>query len=434
MSFPKLGAFVACVSYALACPAFAAEQKTVPVRRLIERALERNPRLAAAREAARAEEARPGTLAALPDPVLSWEAWNTPESLAPNRADNNIFKIAQRFPYPGKLASLAGEVREAAAVAREEIAARELDVVAAVKRAYAELWQIEERLRVHARDRELSRRLAAVAEHRYGVGGASQSDVLRAHTEATRLANVVETDAIERDAVVARLNALTADPPETPIAQAEEPSALRLPTDARDLVRRALEHRPDLLGKRAAIRRAEAALGAARIAGRPDFELSFSRFVNHDSRDGFGAMASVTLPFAWREKYDAAITVEDRRLAAARSELRAAEDLAASEVVQALAMARAAHRRRELYLAAHLPQAEQAMRVSLAGFETGTLAFSDWMESFRDVERIHLEHVEASAEVGVAVADLERAVGADLTDLALPSHPAAHSAAKEQAK
>ena len=159
MSFPKALSALA-ISLAGAFPIAAVAAETIAVRDLVARALERNPSLAAARERVRAAEARPAVLGALPDPVLSWEAWNAPDSFAPNRADNNIFKLSQRLPFPGKLAAAANEEREAIGLSRAEVSVRELELIAAVKRAYAELWKIEESVRVHARDRAIARRLA----------------------------------------------------------------------------------------------------------------------------------------------------------------------------------------------------------------------------------------------------------------------------------
>ncbi|HSL66129.1 MAG TPA: TolC family protein, partial [Gaiellaceae bacterium] len=60
------------------------------------------------------------------------------------------------------------------------------------------------------------------------------------------------------------------------------------------------------------------------------------------------------------------------------------------------------------------PHAEQALRVTEAAYVAGETDLTTLLETVRNVERVHLEHVMAAAEFEKAYADLERAVGADL--------------------
>jgi len=88
---------------------------------VLAEARERNPEIRAARERARAAAAVPPRVSAYDDPTLAYEAWNIPESLRLDRSDNNIFRVSQRIPFPGKR-TLAGTVAEhEAEMARREI-------------------------------------------------------------------------------------------------------------------------------------------------------------------------------------------------------------------------------------------------------------------------------------------------------------------------
>ena len=152
---------------------------------LVAEARERSPLLQAARERARAASFAPAQAKVLDDPVFSYEAWNTPDTFDIAKADNNILRVAQKIPFPGKR-RLAGEVaaRGADAAARDADAV-ERDVVAAVKTAYAELWLAHQNVEVYRRDRTLVERFARIAEQRYAIGAAAQADVLRAQVELT---------------------------------------------------------------------------------------------------------------------------------------------------------------------------------------------------------------------------------------------------------
>src|SRR5262249_15572550 len=118
---------------------------------VIEEAREHNPEMQAARHHSGAMAAMPAQAAALDDPTFSYEAWNTPESFRLDEADNNIFRLSQKLPFPGKR-RLAGEVaaREAD-VARHGASDVELQVVDGVRVAFYDLWEAHERLAVYRR-------------------------------------------------------------------------------------------------------------------------------------------------------------------------------------------------------------------------------------------------------------------------------------------
>src|SRR5262249_2991721 len=162
-------------------------------------AREENPAIRAARARAAAAATAPTQARAWDDPVVSWEAWNAPNNFNVAHADNNIFRVAQRIPFPGKR-RLAGQTAadEARAAALGADAAV-LDVDVAVKRAYWTLWRAHQRLSIYERQRVLAERFARVAEQRYATGGVPQSDVLRAQVELTHGITEVQTGALAID-------------------------------------------------------------------------------------------------------------------------------------------------------------------------------------------------------------------------------------------
>src|SRR4030095_3951580 len=59
----------------------------------------RTPSTAVAHARADAAAAVPARVRAYDDPVVSWEAWNFPESFRVDEADNNILQLSQRIPF-----------------------------------------------------------------------------------------------------------------------------------------------------------------------------------------------------------------------------------------------------------------------------------------------------------------------------------------------
>jgi outer membrane protein TolC len=373
-----------------------------------------NPAIRAAEERARAAAAVPARVSALEDPTFSYEAWNAPDSLRFDRADNTILRLSQKVPFPGKRA-LAGTVAEHdAEVARREVEAVALEVAAAVKAAYYELWTLHQSLLVFGREKALVERFTRTAEQRYAVGEVAQSDVLRAQVEVTRLVNRVTTQTLALDGARAELNALLSRAPDAPLGMPEDPPEPRLVGTPEELVALALEKRPELAAQTTAIGREQAGRQLAKRNYLPDFEFAASRFINYRSDDGFGAFASVTIPLPYKSKYDAAYAEANARVASAEAELRRVQDRVRRDVVQAFVRARTALLQHELFVSTHIPQAEQAMRVTESGYQGGALEFGTVLETARALEAVHLEHFEAAGNFQKAQADLERAVGVEL--------------------
>ncbi|MCC6766327.1 MAG: TolC family protein [Deltaproteobacteria bacterium] len=381
---------------------------------ILAEARARNPELAAVRERAAAMRQMPRQAAAWDDPTLSWEAWNTPNSFRIDRADNNIFKVSQKIPFPGKR-RLAGEVAAYdAARGAYEAASVELALVAAVKTAYYALWESHAKLALLERDRDLVTRLTRAVERKYGTGEASQADALRLQVELTHMANQIETQRLVIDRARADLAALVSRPSSEVRGAPVTPTPPRLGPSLEDLVATALANRPDVRGEDEAIARDTTAVELARRNRLPDFEVSVSRFVNDGMPDGFGATAAVSLPIFNRAKYDAAIGEANARLAATRSEKRRVEDAVRREVERAFLATRTALLQHDLFSATHVPHAEQALRVTEGAYETGDGSFDELIDTLREVQSVHLEHLAAQGEFEKAFAELEQAVGTAL--------------------
>lgn len=383
-------------------------------------AREHNPAIRAAKSRSLAAQKVPAQASAYEDPRVSWEAWNAPENFRIDEAANNIFRLTQTIPFPGKL-RLKGEMAAKEAERMEaELGATEIDTVAQLKKAYYDLWLVYQNLEVYRRDQELVAQFARIAEQKYAVGQVSQPDVLRAQVELTRLINRVATERLTASKAQARLNALLSRPPESPLGMPQNPPTPALPYAMAELEELTLRNRPELLAQTSTLEKERLALALARKSYYPDFDVSLSRFVNFGERDGFGIMVSASIPLAFKYKYDAGVGEATANLQAAQSELWRQRDLALFEVKQASVEAQTALEQLNLFLYTHIPQAEQALQASQIGYQTGTLDFLSLIDSIRAVEQVHLEHLMAEANFERAWAELERAVGQELPRPVLP--------------
>ena len=381
---------------------------------LLREARERNPSIAAADARARAAAAVPARVSALDEPTLGWEAWNFPGGVRIGQADNNIFRLSQRLPFPGKR-RLAGEMAERDAdVARSDATAARLDVELELKTAFVAYWQAHANAAIHAREREILERSARTAEQRYATGEVPQADVLRSQLELGHAISRVRTGDLAIEQARVRINSLLSRDPSTPLGAPEAPGHPRIGWTAPELASLAFDLRPELAGRDAAIGREEAGVALAEKGFWPDFEVSVSRFVNHDQPDGFGAMASVTLPFVQRGKVEAAVAEGNARIAAARAERRALEDRIRRSIEDLLLRARTDVLQHDVFLDTHIPQAEQALRVTESAWASGAVDLMAYLDTVRAIEQAHLEHVATQAEFEITWAEIERTVGRDL--------------------
>src|SRR5437899_1418700 len=225
--------FIATAIAALVCPLARAEELPasgpLPLGDVVAYARAHNPELEAAHQRQAAARAVPAQAAAWDDPTLAAESWNSPRAVPYDGADNNILKLSQRLPFPGKL-GLKGRMAERDAdMAAADARMTELTVLEGVKQAYWDLWLTDRHLAVYTRDLELARELAAGAAGRYAVGTGRQPDVLRAEVERTHIATRLVTTRLERERAAARLNELLSRGPEEALGTPVDPGPAHVP-------------------------------------------------------------------------------------------------------------------------------------------------------------------------------------------------------------
>ena len=145
-------------------------------------ALQQNPKIQAARKRVEAAAHRVPVAASLQDPMLNVTV--LPESVQTASGEQEmVISASQKIPWMGKLDAKAAVAESQADVARASLAATELATVAQVKRAYYNLYFIQQSLAVTEEEQQLLAGFRDVADTRYQAGTTSQQDVYRADLE-----------------------------------------------------------------------------------------------------------------------------------------------------------------------------------------------------------------------------------------------------------
>jgi outer membrane protein TolC len=406
-------------------PSFAQEtvRTSMDLKQLMDETLRNNPEIVAARKGWEAAETRITQAASLDDPEFTYQAWAVPLSdpLNLRKANPNIFGIQQKLPFPGKL-RLKGEIAsEEAKMAEARYRAKEREIIARLKNAYAGLFMASRAIQIQSEHLELVKQILRIAEIRYAVGRVPQQDVFKAQVAQSEVLNNLIAVGQERQVAEAMLNALLNRPSIAPFPPPPEliPDIPAGEWRVDDLIQQALQLRPELKEMEAAIRGAERTLDLAdRNRKYPDFFLSWQYWFAPEGeiQDSYGAMINITIPFSLWTINKHSKEVEEAGLTVAKStaEYQAMKNMVFFEIRDAFAKLEAARQQLRLFRDALIPQTEQSYKATLAAYEVGKVEFIGLMEAARSTRDIKLGYYRALVDFEQRLADLERAVGRDL--------------------
>ena len=416
------------------------DQGPVPLDVLVQRAVERNPGLAAARNRARAAAARVAPAGSLPDPVLSLALRNFPAS-DPGFGDFMTMKtvgLSQRLPYPGKRSSAQAAALRATDAANATLQDLRLDLERKVRQAYYELVFLDRALEVVARHTRVLSGLVQTADARYGVGTAGLEDVLKAQVEEAALADEAARLTEHRRGILARLNALLDQPPDIPLGAVALPERVVLvasrppgrvsftsldpgarvadsplrPLD--ELLRAAVERNPTIELHQARIAAQRARLDLAGKAHLPDVDVALSYGQRDGRTDMLSLSVSMPLPVNRGSRQDPGIEEAAAELAALEATHRGhVNDLKArvSDVYADLERDRTGL---ALLTTAMLPRGTAALQAATAGFQVARTDFLTVLANQTTLFQYETSYHRTLSDFAQNLAELQRLVGEEV--------------------
>ena len=425
-----VAAGVAFVALLASTKASAGESLSGPLDRVtvIRAALASHPGIRAAEQRAHATALTASAAGRLPPPEVMLQVWQVPlaKPYALGDAGMIMVGLGQTFPAVGARGARerAGEqmatAERAMAVDRARVIHREAE------HAFADYLEASARHGIHVEHRAIAERALALARARH-AGGASLTDVTQAEVELAR----VDADVIgDRTRVIgarARINALlardTLAPLGPPVAGEPEIAAWDLPAS----IAKAQQSRPQLRAADAERdARTEEARAAAQEASVPSFSVAALYFapVGPMPAHGYGANASMTLPWIWGEASSRRDATREQA-GAASTEARAAGIPVRAEVVMADMNMRASALRLQALRDRALLASKRSFEAIWAGYESGRTDVLTLLIARRSVVDIESEIVTARASLDHALAELDASVGVDVPRRALgPLDPA----------
>ena len=395
----------------------------------VREALEANPGLQESLALYRAALERVPIATSLPDPMVGFsQALRSVETRVGPQV--NSVTVSQVLPWFGKR-DLRGKVASQSAVAAHELhRARQREVIAQVKKAFYNLAYVDSAVGITREEHALLGHYEEVSQARYASGQGLQHAVIKIQAEITKVDNRLDTLQEQREILVARLNMLMNRRPEQPVP-AIAPSAVPrdVPLDPTQLEALGDGGRPEIRAADALIGRGERAVDLAHKGFWPDLTVG-AGFVNVGGRtDPAGVMApppdngrnafSVTFGFTvpiQRAKYRADVrraadelTAAQYQRADAHNEMAFADPRSGGPAPDA-GRTDSPHRRRAA--------AADRRSVAIHGIrvQTGQVGVLDLLDSERSRLDVRLIQSRDIADYLVALADLERAIGAPFPD------------------
>ena len=399
---------------ALGAEAPAVSTGTLTLKDALAMAQKENPEILAARkkwDAARARISQAGT----PDkPRLDIERMYAPrgENIISKAEEKNI-AVTQELPFPSTLYLKSRLAKKEAQMAEAAFRSKERSVLSRVKSAYAMLYWSHHALHVFEENTDLMRRFSKVAEARYASGKASQGEVLKAQVELSKMQNMLISLDQERETNQAMLNTLLNRDPQTPLGPPEEPASPSMKEDLRELQTQALKTRPDLKEAALSVERSGTAVGIARSDYLPDLMLQYRQRDMMNGVDSQDAIIGFSVPlWFWKQGAMVKEAKADREMA--QAELQTMKNMTLYDVKNLFVKVQTTQRLIDLYQTSVIPQAEEALKVAEAGYQSDKLNFLDLLDASRSLLNFRLEHYQHITDYEIALAELERAVGSDL--------------------
>jgi cobalt-zinc-cadmium efflux system outer membrane protein len=388
------------------------------LRDAVDEAFANNLDLIALRRQLETTRLRPAQERFLSPPTLEAQIWQWPlNTLNPWNTNMYMFMVSQEFPGRGKRALRTAVAEKEVAIADIDVAVRARQVIDEVKQSYADLFIARQAIDVHLASVDLLRQFADVSQAKYSTGRISQQDVLKAVLELSRVHGDLITFQQQADLARVRLNVLVNRDPDAPIGPLTAGSETILNATLQDLQRLAIEQQPELRLAQVRVEQAEALLAVTKSDYKPDFSVTGGYLLMPNQTDAWLGRIGITWPRApWsRGRIDARVAEATAAVETAKARQRSMEAMVRLAVQQAHVRVKAAEQRAALLRTTILPQSRQTLDVSRVGYQTDRVEFLALLDNERTLLEAQLEYFRAISDQQQALADLERALGADLS-------------------
>jgi outer membrane protein TolC len=398
-----------------------AQEADLDLDALVSAALEKNPMIKSLEDAARAAKFRIGPAGALPDPVIGFGLKNmglTRWTVGEEIMSEVGITVSQMIPFPGKL-SLRAEIASTQALrSKEDLGAARLELVRQIKELYARLFYYQRSVELLGQKKEVLEKALQLAELRYSIGTGAQPDIFRAKVEISGIDEMSLNMGQMIRTTTANINALLAEPPDSPLGRAKEIPFQELTIDLGSLQSAAQDKYPLLKAAQLMIEEGETEVRMARKEYYPNFMVQVGKGFKGALPDMYEVMVGVEIPLYAKRKQANLLEESVSRLSGSRNEYASMRNEVGFMITESYTMARTAGDLVGLYKNKILAQARFAYESSLVNYQTGKVDFLMLISDITNLFTYETEYFRNLSSLWASAAKLE-----ELTSLELLSPP-----------
>jgi cobalt-zinc-cadmium efflux system outer membrane protein len=391
------------------------EMERLSLEEALQIAWQRNPRLLQARQEVEAARGRWIQDRALPNPELEVSATELSQGLkGGSTVGDDSIALSQELDLTGKF-WLRGKAAKADYQATQHLLQRVWNEVAfEVTQAYNNLLLSTQRVGVAREVLTLTRGLLDQVQLRYNAGEVLRNELLRAQIEAAKAENGVLQAEKQVTLDTAALNILLGYNAQDPLTLIDQFTYQPQDIDPDQLLTQALQQRPDLKAREAAIRaqRNRWRLALSNILDNPTVSAIGTRELGEAGKQQvFGLAIRWPIPF-WNQNRGA-IREAKAELTKREVEYEAFKREVGLEVVSAIAEAKLAQRQATVWKTG-VEQANDLVRLASQQYREGDINFITYLEHLATVRETKVAYVDALATYRTQLARLNQAVATTL--------------------
>lgn len=389
---------------------------------LVRIAVERNPKLKAARSKWLAAIEKYPQVTALADPMLMYSYFirSVETRVGPQR---HRLGFSQALPYPGTLDAAGRVILKQIEIERVKYEQAVRDLIVDLKISYSELAYLQRARQITEQNQQLLDHILKIANTRYATNDATLNDVLKAQSQLAQLSYDLillrELEEVEKANIIALISVSSQTPlgPPAPV-----PYTLHnIPIS--DLESMALRGRQELQIAGLMVQKADEAIALAKLKTKPRFKLDLMTLetgegLMPDARDSgknsISIGVGISIPWSSSKNRSQIREAELNREAAMESK-RSMEDLTLANLRKVYFRLENARRLVDLYEDSLIPQAESAIEVAESWHQEGAKSIAGFLETQSVWLNFNLARLRAITDYQQNLARLERLVGGSLT-------------------
>lgn len=393
---------------------FSGPLRAEDLNQLVNEALTNNPDLAAAKYSWEQSTYKSPQVGSLMDPVLSFSLSNYPsDSLSSKETamTGNEVKLAQTFPFPGKLGNRSALAQEQAQWFEAVYRDQHYLIARKVKDAWYRLYFKEQSIVVTERNLALVDDIIRLTEVRYETGSGLQQDVLKAQVQRSRLMERLISLRQQRSVVEAELNRLLNRSGDTRYTVPKELDLIAVTDTLETFQKSGHEKRPLTAAYQSLIKRYRHQLRLAELDDYPDMTLWASwRFRDDALPDGgtdfVSAGVSFNLP-VYRDKRRAASAEAIAALRMAEQQADSFKSSVTESIQNAYTRTEETYHQAELYREGIIPQSAQSFQAALSSYQVGKVEFMSLLDALMATYQAEMEYYRVSSDYMRSLAWLE---------------------------